>query len=49
MPDEKLSELDARHDSQAIVRDQGILGSQLLAHLNADYWAVVVPSKRTRP
>jgi len=43
----KLSQIDGRNDSQMIFYDQLIPGSTLLAYLNADHWAVVVPIART--
>ena len=43
----KLSQVDARNDSQAIFYDQVIPGSALLAYLNADHWAAAVPIGRT--
>ncbi len=43
----KLSQIDARNDSQLIFYDQIIPGSTLLAYLNADHWATVVPISRS--
>jgi hypothetical protein len=43
----KLNLIDGRNDSQMIFYDQLIPGSTLLAYLNADHWAVVVPIART--
>jgi len=43
----KLNQIDGRNDSQMIFYDQLIPGSTLLAYLNADHWAVVVPIART--
>jgi hypothetical protein len=42
----KLNQIDGRNDSQMIFYDQLIPGSTLLAYLNADHWAVVVPIAR---
>ena len=42
----KLSQIDGRNDSQVIFYDQVIPGSTLVAYLNADHWAVVVPIAR---
>lgn len=44
---DKLARVDARNDSQAIFYDQVIPGSTLVAYLNADHWAIVVPIART--
>ena len=43
----KLSQIDARNDSQLLFYDQFILGSALVAFLNADHLAVAVPIART--
>jgi len=43
----KLSQVDARNDSQLIYYDQVIPGSTLLGFLNADHWAVAVPIARS--
>ncbi len=43
----KLSQIDARNDSQLIFYDQVIPGSTLLGYLNADHWAVAVPIARS--
>jgi len=45
----KLSQVDARNDSQLIFYDQFIFGSALVAYLNADHLAVAVPIARTHP
>ena len=45
----KLSQIDARNDSQLIFYDQVIPGSVLLGYLNADHWAVGVPINRSHP
>ena len=42
----KISQVDARNDSQVIYYDQIIPGSTLLGFLNADHWAVAVPIAR---
>ena len=43
----KLSQVDARNDSQLIYYDQMIPGSTLMGFLNADHWAVAVPIARS--
>ena len=43
----KLSQVDARNDSQLIIYDQIISGSTLLGYINADHWAVSVPIARS--
>jgi pimeloyl-ACP methyl ester carboxylesterase len=43
----KLSQVDARNDSQMIYYDQVIPGSTLMGFLNADHWAVAVPIARS--
>ena len=43
----KLSQVDARNDSQLIYYDQVIPGSTLVGFLNADHWAVAVPIARS--
>ena len=43
----KLSQVDARNDSQLIYYDQVIPGSTLLGFINADHWAVAVPIARS--
>lgn len=45
---DKLAEIDPRNDSHMIHYDQIIPGSELLAYLNADHWAVAVPIERNR-
>ncbi len=45
----KLSKLDPRNDSQVLYADQIIPGSTLLAFLNADHWAAVLPIDRSHP
>jgi len=42
-----LSQVDARNDGQVLFYDQVIPGSKLLAYLNADHWAVVIPIARS--
>jgi hypothetical protein len=44
-----LAEIDARNDGQVIARDQVIPGSQVLAFVNADHWAIALPISRTQP
>jgi hypothetical protein len=44
---DKLSQIDARNDSQIIFYDQVIPGSALIGYLNADHWALSVPVART--
>ena len=39
----KLARIDPRNDSQVIFYDQVIPGSDLIAYVNADHWALVVP------
>mgnify|MGYP006150934151 CR=1 FL=1 len=43
----KLGRIDARNDSQVIFYDQVIPGSQLMAYVNADHWALAVPIARS--
>jgi pimeloyl-ACP methyl ester carboxylesterase len=43
----KLAQIDARNDSQVIFYDQIIPGSDLMAFINADHWALAVPVART--
>ena len=45
----KLSQVDARNDSQVLFYDQVIPGSALIGYLNADHWALVVPIARAHP
>lgn len=42
-----LARRDANNDSQVILADQYLPGSDLLGFLNADHWAVAVPIART--
>jgi hypothetical protein len=42
----KLSQVDARNDSQVIFYDQIIPGSTLMGFINADHWALAVPVAR---
>jgi hypothetical protein len=42
----KLARIDGRNDSQVIFYDQVIPGSKLMAYVNADHWALVVPIAR---
>ena len=46
---DKISEVDPRNDGQVIYRDQIIPGSTLLAFVNADHWAVVLPIGSSHP
>ncbi len=43
----KIGRVDGRNDSQVIFYDQFIPDSTLVAYLNADHWAIVVPVART--
>jgi hypothetical protein len=43
----KLAAIDSRNDSQMIFYDQIIPGSDLIAYLNADHWALAVPVARS--
>jgi dienelactone hydrolase len=43
----KLASVDARNDSQVTFYDQVIPGSDLLAYVNADHWALVLPIARS--
>jgi hypothetical protein len=43
----KLSQVDARNDSQVLFYDQVIPGGVLAAYLNADHWALAVPIARS--
>jgi hypothetical protein len=45
----KLSQVDARNDSQLLFYDQVIPGSKLLGYMNADHWALAVPIARSHP
>ena len=46
---DKLSKVDARNDSQLIFYDEMIPASTLVAYVNADHWALVVPMNRSHP
>ena len=43
----KLARIDARNDGQVIFYDQVIPGSDLMAYVNADHWALAVPIARS--
>ncbi|MBT8055031.1 MAG: hypothetical protein KJN69_14145 [Gammaproteobacteria bacterium] len=43
----KLSQVDARNDSQVVYYDQMIPNSTLIGFVNADHWAVAVPVARS--
>jgi hypothetical protein len=43
----RLAQIDGRNDSQMVFYDQFIPGSQLIAYVNADHWALGVPIART--
>jgi hypothetical protein len=43
----KLSQVDARNDSQLLFYDQIIPGSTLLGYVNADHWALGLPIARS--
>jgi hypothetical protein len=43
----RLAQIDGRNDSQMVFYDQFIPGSQLIAYVNADHWALAVPIART--
>jgi len=45
----KIGRIDRRNDGQVIYSDQLVPGSQLLAFLNADHWAVALPIDRAHP
>jgi len=45
----KIGQSDPRNDGQVIYSDQFVPGSQLLAFLNADHWAVALPIDRSHP
>lgn len=45
----KIGRTDWRNDGQVIYSDQWIPGSQLLAFVNADHWAVALPIERSHP
>jgi hypothetical protein len=44
----KLARFDPRNDSQMLYFDQIIPGSELLAYVRADHWAVAVPVERSK-
>ena len=44
-----LADVDARNDGQVIALDQVIPGSEVLAFVNADHWAVTLPIARAHP
>jgi len=44
-----LAKYDSRNDGQMIAVDQVIPGSEVLAFLNADHWAVALPIARLHP
>jgi hypothetical protein len=43
----KLARIDPRNDGQVIFYDQVIPGSDLMAYVNADHWALAVPIARS--
>ncbi len=43
----KLASIDGRNDSQVIFYDEVIPGSELMAYVNADHWALAVPIARS--
>lgn len=43
----KLAQVDGRNDGQMVFYDQVIPGSQLIAYVNADHWALAVPIARS--
>jgi pimeloyl-ACP methyl ester carboxylesterase len=43
----KLARIDTRNDGQVIFYDQVIPGSNLVAYVNADHWALAVPIARS--
>jgi hypothetical protein len=43
----KLASIDSRNDSQVIFYDQIIPGSDLMAYVNADHWALALPIARS--
>ena len=43
----KLSQVDARNDSQLLFYDQVIPSSALLGYANADHWALAMPIARS--
>jgi hypothetical protein len=48
-PFRALAKYDSRNDGQVIVFDQVVPGSEVLAFLNADHWAVALPIARLHP
>ena len=46
---DKLSQVDARNDSQLVFYDQVIPGSTLAAYVNADHLALTIPVNRSHP
>jgi hypothetical protein len=48
-PYRALARHDSRNDGQLIVFDQVIPGSELLAFVNADHWAIALPIERRHP
>ena len=44
---DKLASIDARNDGQLVFYDQVIPGSTLMAYVNADHWAIVIPIARS--
>jgi hypothetical protein len=44
-----LARHDSHNDGQLIVSDQVVPGSELLALVNADHWAIALPIKRLHP
>ena len=45
---DKLARFDPRNDAQMVYFDQILPGSELLAYLKADHWAVAVPVERSK-
>ena len=43
----KLASIDTRNDGQVIFYDQVIPGSDLMAYVNADHWALALPIARS--
>lgn len=43
----KLSRIDGRNDGKLLYYDQVIPGSQLIAYVNADHWAIALPIGRS--
>lgn len=48
-PFRALARHDSRNDGQVIVFDQVVPGSEVLAFVNADHWAVALPIARLHP